>query len=145
MVWASVHFNGTLFTALNQVAVVHLKISMMTSSNGKISALLAMYAGNSPITGEFPEQRPVTGSFDVLFDLRPNKRLSKQSWGWWFEMPSHPLWRHCNFPPILKPFAVSWQEWEDTRMLTATMTTRPCPFFYLTSKLCDGLWKVTFI
>ena len=35
-------------------------------------------------------------SFDVFFDLRMNKRLSKQSWGWWFEMPSHPLWRHCN-------------------------------------------------
>ena len=33
---------------------------------------------------------------DVYFDLRPNKRLSKQSWGWWFEMPSRPLWRHRN-------------------------------------------------
>ena len=25
-----------------------------------------------------------------------NKRLSKQSWGCWFEMPSRSLWRHCN-------------------------------------------------
>ena len=25
-----------------------------------------------------------------------NKRLSKQSWGWWFETPSRSLWRHCN-------------------------------------------------
>ena len=25
-----------------------------------------------------------------------NKRLSKQSWGWWLEMPSCSLWRHCN-------------------------------------------------
>ena len=25
-----------------------------------------------------------------------NKRWSKQSWGWWFETPSRPLWRHCN-------------------------------------------------
>ena len=24
------------------------------------------------------------------------KRLSKQSWGWWFETPSRPLWRHCS-------------------------------------------------
>ena len=24
------------------------------------------------------------------------KRLSKQSWCWWFETPSYPLWRHCN-------------------------------------------------
>ena len=42
------------------------------------SALLAICAGNSPIPGEFPEQRPVTRSFDVFFDLRLNKRLSKQ-------------------------------------------------------------------
>ena len=60
------------------------------------SALLALCAGNSPVTGEFPAQRPVTRSFDVFFDLRLNKRLSKQSWCWWFETPSHPLWRHCN-------------------------------------------------
>ena len=47
-------------------------------------------------TGEFPAQRPVTRSFDVFFDLHLNKRLSKQSWGWWFEMPSRSLGRHCN-------------------------------------------------
>ena len=39
---------------------------------------------------------PVTRSFDVFFDLRLNKRLRKQSWRWWFETPSSPLWRHCN-------------------------------------------------
>ena len=60
------------------------------------SALLAICAGNSPVTGEFPAQRRVTRSFDVSFDLLLNKRLSKQSWGWWFGTPLHPLWRHCN-------------------------------------------------
>ena len=60
------------------------------------SALLAIYAGNSPVTGEFPSQRPVTRSFDVFFDLRLNKPLSKQWWGWWFETLSRPLWRHYN-------------------------------------------------
>ena len=60
------------------------------------SALLAICAGNSPVTGEFPSQRPVTRSFDIFCDLRLNKRLSKQSWGWWFETPSRPLWCHCN-------------------------------------------------
>ena len=60
------------------------------------SALLAICAGNSPVTGEFPTQRPVTRSFDVYFDMRPNERLSKQSWGWWFETLSSPLWRHRN-------------------------------------------------
>ena len=47
-------------------------------------ALLAICAGNSPASGEFPAQRPVTRSFDVFFDLCLNKRLRKQSWGWWF-------------------------------------------------------------
>ena len=50
-----------------------------------VSPLLAICAGNSSVTDEFPAQRPVTRSFDVFFDLRLNKRLSKQSWGWWFE------------------------------------------------------------
>ena len=49
------------------------------------SALLAIFAGNSPVPGEFPAQRPVTRSFDVFLDLRRNKRLSKQPEGWWFE------------------------------------------------------------
>ena len=31
-----------------------------------------------------------------IFDQRLNKRLSKQSWGWWFETLSRSLWRHCN-------------------------------------------------
>ena len=65
------------------------------------SALLAICAGNSPVTGEFPAQRPVTRSFDVFFDLRLNARLSKQSWGWWFVTLSWPLWRHCNDISIL--------------------------------------------
>ena len=57
---------------------------------------MALCAGNSHVTGELPAQRQVTRSFDVFFDLRLNKGLSKQSWGWWFETPSHQLWRHCN-------------------------------------------------
>ena len=69
---------------------------MMTSSNGSIFALLALCAGNSPVTGEFPSETPVTRSSGVFFDLRLNNRLNKQSWGWWFEMLSLPLWRHCN-------------------------------------------------
>ena len=60
------------------------------------SALLAICAGNSPVSGEFLAQRPVTRSFDVFFDVRLIKRLSKHSRGWWFETLSHPLWRHRN-------------------------------------------------
>ena len=57
------------------------------------SALLAICARNSPVTGEFPAQRPVTWSLDVFFDLRL-KRLSKQWRGWLFSTPSRPLWLH---------------------------------------------------
>ena len=59
------------------------------------SALLTICAGNSPATGEFPTQRPVTRNFHVIFDLRLNKRLSKQSWGWWFDTLLRLLWHHC--------------------------------------------------
>ena len=41
------------------------------------SALLAICAGNSPVPGDFPTQRPVTWSFDVFFDLRLSKWLNK--------------------------------------------------------------------
>ena len=65
------------------------------------SALLALCPGNSPVTGEFPAQRPVPRSFDVFFYVPPNKRLRKQPWGWWIDTPSWSLWRHCNLSCLL--------------------------------------------
>ena len=56
------------------------------------SALIALCAG----PGEFPTQRPVTRSFVVFFDLRLNKRLSKQPWSRWFETPLLSLWRQYS-------------------------------------------------
>ena len=53
-------------------------------------ALLALCAS------EFPSQRPVTRSFDVFFDLRLNKRLTKRSRRMRFETPPCLLWRHSN-------------------------------------------------
>ena len=55
-----------------------------------------------PVTCEFPAQRPVTRSVDVFFDLSLNKLLSKQSWSWWFEAPSCPLWHFCNAQILLR-------------------------------------------
>ena len=69
---------------------------MMTSSNGNIFRVTGPLCGEFTGPGELPAQRPVTRSFDVFFDQRLNKRLSKQSWGWWFETPSWSLWRQCN-------------------------------------------------
>ena len=58
----------------------------MTSSNGNI------FRVTDHLCEEFTGHR----SFDVFFDLRLNKRLSKQRWTWWFETPLRLLWRHCN-------------------------------------------------
>ena len=49
----------------------------MPSSSGNIFLVTGPLYGE--FTGEFPSQRPVTRSFGVFFDLRLNKRLSKQS------------------------------------------------------------------
>ena len=78
------------------ICPIIIQISWWRHEVETFSALLAICAGNSLVTGEFPAQRPVTRSFDVFFDLHLNKPLSKQSWGWWFETPSCPSWRHCN-------------------------------------------------
>ena len=69
---------------------------MMTSSNGNI------FRVTSHLCGEFtgPRWIPRTKASDaelwLFFDLRLNKPLSKQSWGWWFQTLSCPLWRQCN-------------------------------------------------
>ena len=83
----------------------------MTSSSGNISALLALC--------EFPWQRPVTRSFDVIFYLCLNKWLSKQSCGWWFETPLRSLWRHCNGIIIVNKRATA----------TKQSTTKPRAYF----------------
>ena len=85
------------------------------------SALLALCAGNSPVTGEFPAQRPVTRSFDVFFDLRLSQQLSKQSRRWWFETPSRSLWRHCNDNRCV---LISFIQVTGMRFLATNM--RPC-------------------
>ena len=74
----------------------HIFTLMMTSSNGNIFRVTGHLCGEFTVPGEFSTQRPVTRSFDVYFDLHPNKWLSKQSWGWWFETLSCSLWRHRN-------------------------------------------------
>ena len=63
---------------------------------GTFHALLALWEGNSRVTGEFSPQRPLTRSFGVLFDLRLTKRLSKPSRRRWFETPSRSLRRQFN-------------------------------------------------
>ena len=93
----------------------HYVVNMMMSSNGNIFRVTGPLCGEFTGPGEFPAQRPVTRSFDVFFDLRPNKRLSKQPWGWWFETPSWSLWRQCN-DFCLCPTSVTFIRSLDIRM-----------------------------
>ena len=83
---------------------VHELFSWWRQQVETFPALLAICERNSSVPGEFPAERPVTWNFDVFFELRLNKRLSKQSWGWWFETLSRPLWRHCNVVKLLSGF-----------------------------------------
>ena len=92
------------------ICLVRITITWWRHQMEIFSVLLAFYAGNPPVTGEFHAQRPVTQSFDVFFDLCLNKRLSIQSWGWWFEMPLHSLWiwRGISFEFIIMILYFIW-------------------------------------
>ena len=94
-------------SGISMVVADHLAPTWWRHQMETFSALLAFCAGNSPVTGEFPAQGPVTRSFDGFFDLSLSKRLNKQSRRRWFETPSCSLWRHCNdmAPGQLQP---SW-------------------------------------
>ena len=100
----------------------------MTSSNGNIFTSLALCEGNPPVTGGFPSQRPVTRNFDAFFDLRQNKRVSRQSKRRWLETPSRSLWRHCKL--------VSWQ-----RDLIIQDVVHPLQMWFVRSK--SGLLILT--
>ena len=83
------------FRCIQSVSAKHASSNlgiMMTSSNGNIFRVTGHLCVE--LTGHFPSQRPVMRSLDVFFGLRLNRHLSQQWRRWWFETPSHPLWRH---------------------------------------------------
>ena len=92
----SCYIQAVLYLLVTEMHDLCLRGFMITSSTGNIVDVTDPLCGNSPVTAEFPSQGLVTRSFDFFFDLRLSRRLSKQSWGWWFEMPSRSLWHHCN-------------------------------------------------
>ena len=75
----------------------------MTSSNGNIFRVTGHLCGEFTGPRWIPRTKASDAIFDVFFDLCLNKRLSKQSWGWWFETLSRPLWRHFNGFSSLAP------------------------------------------
>ena len=97
------------------------------------SALLALCAGNIPVTGEFSSQRSVTRSFEVFFDPHSIKRLSKQSRCRWFGTPSRSL---------LWPSQAIWQHisWSTLVHCTGLLLggTKPLPAPILTCRMVFG-------
>ena len=85
-----------VYRSMRTLLLITLLFSWWRHQMEAFSALLAICAGNSPVSADFPAQRPVTRGFDVFFDLCLNKRLSKQSWGWWFETLPCSIWRQSN-------------------------------------------------
>ena len=123
----------TLEWAQKQFVMRVYSLSWWRHQMETFSALLAICAGNSPASGEFPTQRPVTRSFDVYFDLRPDKRLSKQSLGWWFETLSSSLWRQCNVIALwwwFCPCRVGGAVWNHTAWLFPLMPLPTLSLFY---------------
>ena len=66
----STHFKSYCNMRANQIAWLRHQMETFAAS-------LALCAGTSPVTDEFPSQRPMAWSFDVFFDVL-NKRLNKQ-------------------------------------------------------------------
>ena len=63
---------------------------MMTSSDGNIFRVIDPLCGNSPVTGEFPSQRPVTWGLDLFFDLRLNNGgVNNREAGDWIRHRAH--------------------------------------------------------
>ena len=88
------------------------------------SASLSFCAKISPVTGEFPAQRPVKRGFDVFFDLGLHQQLSKQCRCQWFGTPWYSLWRHRQ---CYAPMSFGWlifQMWLNNFSARRTHTVR---------------------
>ena len=68
----------------------------MTSSNGNIFRITGHLYGEFTGPRWIPRTKVSDAELWCFFYLRLNKRLSKQSWGSWFETLPRPLWRHSN-------------------------------------------------
>ena len=69
---------------------------MMTSSNGNIFHVTGHLCWEFTCHPWIPRTKASDAELWCFLWSALNKQLSKQSWGWWFETPSRPLWRHCN-------------------------------------------------
>ena len=81
--------------------IVIFELDMMTSWNGNIFRVTGHLCGEFTGHRWSPHTKASDAEHDIFFDLRLNKRMSKQSRDWWFETSSRSLWRHCNVEQFL--------------------------------------------
>ena len=99
VVQRNINFNCWVAVDSGENNLTHMPVTicvMMASWNGNIfrvpGHLCAEFTGHRWI----PLRKASDAELWCFFDLRLNKRLSKHSWGWWFETPSRLLWHHYN-------------------------------------------------
>ena len=103
---ASSENSSRKFTTCNQFSGQHW--AAMSEKINEYSIVHIGSPSHCPFAPAFTGHRwiPCTKVSDAelwyFSDLHLNKRLNKQSWGWWFKTPSCPLWRHYN------GFAATW-------------------------------------
>ena len=76
--------------------VKHSAIFMMTSSNGNLFRVTGHLCGEFTGLRWIPRTKASDAGLWCFLWHVPDKRLSKQSWGWWSETQSGSLWRHSN-------------------------------------------------
>ena len=76
-----------------------------------------------------PHKAPWRGALMFSLTCALNKRLSKQSQGWWFETPSLPSWRHCNDIYILRSSYSNYHEHIEAQNMAAAWQTAGISYF----------------
>ena len=80
-----------------------------------------------------PHKSRVTRSIDVFSDLRLNKRLNKQWWGWWFETPSRLFWCHVKRIILFS---------RQTLLSFALLLTYKCDDISSSRCICQHIWLI---
>ena len=90
------------------------------------------------------------GALFFIFDVRLNKRLSKQSEHWWFEAPSRSLWCHCKVVVLIDDsiliLYISYHLclmflYINPQMSLLMLHDAECGFIIMTSSPTDKRWR----
>ena len=108
-----------------------------------------------PLCGEFTGHRwiPLTKANDVelwCFIWSAIERLSKQSWSWWFETPSHSLWRHCNRCSVRVDYHFvlwlsyghSWSESKKNRKIESMVEQEQWKWYRYNTMMSVNVWII---